>query len=582
MKLRNVTVHKPFLFFYFFIFYSSVSAQIFSPKNYPKGYFAYPVGAAVGLSANFGELRPNHYHMGLDCRTDKKQNLPVNAAAEGYIAKVKIEPWGFGRAIYINHTNGLTTVYAHLNDFFPGLEKYVKEQQYKQELWNIFIDIPANIFPVIKGEFIAYSGNTGGSLGPHLHFEIRDTKTDKVLNPLLFGFAVKDNVPPSILRLAVYDRCVSTYNQSPKIFSLKYVNGIYVPTSPFIIVNTDRVSFGISAFDKYTGSTNNNGIYEAGLYNNNQPVINFQLDSISYDETRYMNAHIDHKLKLSGGPYINHLSRLPGCPEGIYREISGDGVIALDDDSTHYIKIVVRDTYGNASAMQFQIKRGELKEPRPVKDSLSYFEQTAFHPGFINVFEKDDIQLIIGENDLYDSIRLAYSKKVSLSPQVVSNLHIVHTGLVPVHGYFTIRLKSTMVIPDSLKDKIVMQQSWGGKTEVVKPKQEGDWFTAQFRNFGNFQLIIDSIPPAITSFGIRENADLSRTPQIIFVVKDNNEEIKNFRAELDGKWLRFTNDKGRSFIYKFDEMCPPGNHELKISVQDEAENITTKIFHFTR
>ncbi len=582
MKLRNVTLHKPFLFCYFVIFFSSISAQIFTPKNYSKGYFAYPVGTTVGLSANFGELRPNHFHMGLDCKTDKRTNLPVYASAEGYIAKVKIEPYGFGRAIYINHPNGLTTVYAHMNDFFPDLEKYVKAQQYKLELWNIFIDIPPDIFPVKKGEFIAYSGNTGGSQGPHLHFEIRDTRTDKVLNPLLFGFPVEDSVPPSILRLAVYDRCISTYNQSPKIFNLKYINGIYVPTSPLIISNTERVSFGISAFDKYTSSTNNNGIYEAELYDNNQPVISFQLDSISYDETRYMNAHIDYKTKQSGGSYFEHLSRLPGNPKGIYKEINGDGVVTLEDSSTHQIKIIVRDTYGNASTMQFQVKKGEIKQARPVRDSLSYFEQTAFHPGFINVLDKEDIQLVIGEHDLYDSIKLAYSKKTLPSPQVISYLHIVHTGLVPVHGYFTIRLKSTMIIADSLIDKIVIQRSWGGKREVVKTKKEGNWFSAQFRDFGNFQLLIDNIPPVITSFGIRENADLSRTQQIIFAVKDNNEEIKNFRAELDGKWLRFTNDKGRSFVYKFDEMLLPGNHELKVTVQDEAENITTKIFHFRR
>jgi hypothetical protein len=351
---------------------------------------------------------------------------------------------------------------------------------------------------------------------------------------------------------------------------------------PLITTNTNRVSFGISAFDKYTGSTNNNGIYEAELYDNNQPVIGFQLDSISYDETRYMNALIDYKLKLSGGPYIKHLSRLPGYPEGIYREISGDGVIALEDGDIHYIKIVVKDAYGNASVMKFQIKSGVIKEPWPVKDSLSFFEKTAFHPGFINVLEKDDIQLVIGEQDLYDSIKLAYTKKLTSLPLVISNIHMVHTGLVPVHGYFTIRLKSNKIIPDSSKDRILMQRSWGDKTEVVKPTQQGDWFTAQFRNFGNFQLIIDDIPPAISAFGIRENADLSRTPQIIFVVRDNYEKIKNFRAELDGKWLRFTNDKGRSFIYKFDEMCPPGSHELKISVQDESENITTKVFHFLR
>ena len=166
---------------YFSILFNSATAQVFPAKNYPKGYFQWPVIAKHALVANFGELRPNHYHMGLDCRTDQIENVPVVAAADGYIAKVKIEPYGFGRCIYINHPNGFTTLYAHLNNFYPELEKYITEQQYKLESWKVFLDIPANLFPVKKGQFIAYSGNTGGSQGPHTHFEIRDTKTDKVL-----------------------------------------------------------------------------------------------------------------------------------------------------------------------------------------------------------------------------------------------------------------------------------------------------------------------------------------------------------------------------------------------------------------
>ena len=273
----------------------------------------YPVQAKIALAANFGELRPNHYHMGLDCKTDQKQNARVVAAADGYIAHIRIEPSGFGRSIYINHPNGLTTLYGHLNDFFPELEKYVKEQQYKMESWLVFLDIPPDLFPVKQGQFIAFSGNTGGSQGPHLHFEIRDTKTDKVFNPSLFGFPIPDNVPPTLIRLAVYDRRISTYSQTPKLYVLKKINarlndavgqGKYIPASPIIITNTDRVSFGISAVDKYTGSYNPNGIYEAVLYNDDEPVVGFQLDNISYDETRYLNAHIDHKLRASGGPFV--------------------------------------------------------------------------------------------------------------------------------------------------------------------------------------------------------------------------------------------------------------------------------------
>ena len=159
-------------------------AQYFNQPAYDKNFYSWPVGAVKAIVANFGELRPNHYHMGLDCRTEQVENKPVLAAAAGYIAKVKIEPWGFGRALYVNHPNGHTSLYAHMNDFYPELEAYVKDQQYKLQSWSLFIDIPSNLFPVRQGQQIGWSGNTGGSQGPHVHFEIRDTKSEKVLNPL--------------------------------------------------------------------------------------------------------------------------------------------------------------------------------------------------------------------------------------------------------------------------------------------------------------------------------------------------------------------------------------------------------------
>lgn len=576
LNYRIVTLHKPFLFFCFLVFVLQLSAQYFPATNYPKGYFIYPVQAKIGLAANFGELRPNHYHMGLDCRTDQKQNLRVNAAAEGYISHVRIEPAGFGRAIYINHPNGLTTLYAHLNNFFPELEKYVKEQQYKLESWQVYLDIPPDVFPVKQGQFIAFSGNTGGSQGPHLHFEIRNTKTDKVLNPSLFGFPIPDNVPPTITRLAMYDRCISTYSQTPKFFPLKKGGAGYTTSTPLVITNTERVSFGISATDRYTGSSNPNGIYEATIYFDELAIAGFRLDNISYDETRYLNAHIDHKLKTGGGPYVEHLSRLPGYPEGVYKDGESDGIIYLEDDSVHQIKIEVKDAYGNTSILKFSIKRGFINA-----EKHDQAPEPKFVPGFVNVFEREDVQVILSETDLYDSVNFSYSKKNSATPQAVSALHSVHTALVPVHGYFTIRLKPDKDLPE-MTDKIIMQRTWGSKMDVVKAERTGEWFTGKFREFGNFQLLADDVPPLILPIGIRDNANLSRSSQIIFTITDNMKKIKNFRAELDGKWLRFTNDKGRSFIYKFDEKCPPGEHALKVSVEDEAGNQTTRIFHFTR
>ncbi|MGF2411712.1 M23 family metallopeptidase [Ferruginibacter sp.] len=557
------------------VFVNTVCAQFFPPKKYPQNYFAWPVAATKGLVANFGELRPNHYHMGLDCRTDQKQNLPVLAAADGYIAKVKIEPYGFGRAIYINHPNGLTTLYAHLNNFNPALEKYVKEQQYKLKSWKVFLDIPANLFPVQKGMFIAYSGNTGGSQGPHVHFEIRDTKTDKVLNPSLFGFPIPDNVPPKVLRLAVYDRCISTYEQSPKFYPLKKVNGSYATSPALIITNTDKVSFGISATDSYTGSNNPNGIYESVVYDNEKPVIGFQLDSISYDETRYLNAHIDYKLRSNGGPFVQHLSRLPGYTNSIYNTAYGDGVISLEDDSTHKIKIEVTDANGNTSLLQFEIRRGSVSNKAIKKEPSVFQNPKIFHPNFINLFENNNIRFYLPENALYDSIRFKYNEIIPNQGYPVYQLHNIS---VPVQSYFPVTIKAI----SSYTDKMVMHRFANGKDDYAKAEYENGWYKASFRQFGNFQLLIDTLSPTIAPVGFKDGMNCSKLSAIKFVILDNTEEIKNFTATLDGNWLRFSNDKGRTFVYIFDDKCQTGEHELKLIAEDQVGNLTEKVYHFTR
>jgi len=553
--------------------YFSVQAQFFPPKHYPQNYFSWPVVATKGLAANFGELRPNHYHMGFDCKTDQRQNVQVVAAADGYIAKVKIEPYGFGRVIYINHPNGLTTLYAHLNDFMPGLEKYVKEQQYNLKSWKVFLDIPPGLFPVKKGMFIAFSGNTGGSQGPHTHFEIRDTKTDKVLNPSLFGFPLPDNVAPAILRLAVYDRCISTYEQSPRFYPIKKVKGIY--ESPLITTNTDKISLGISAIDKYTGSANPNGIYEAVVYDNERPATGFELDSIGYDETRYLNAHIDYKLRSSGGPFVEHLSRLPGYTNSVYKTINGDGIISLEDDSTHKIKITVKDANGNTSILQFDIKRGAAVTGKIKNDPHSLNDQREFIPGFINLFENNTLSFYLPENALYDSIRFRYNEIPVNNGYTIYQLHNVN---VPVHVYFPVKIKAA----SSLPGKMVMHRFANGKDDYAKADDENGWYKASFREFGNFQLMVDTLPPTINPVGFREGMNCGKLSAIKFVIVDNTEEIKNFTATLDGNWLRFSNDKGRTFIYVFDDKCAPGEHELKIVAEDQVGNVAERVYHFTK
>jgi hypothetical protein len=591
MKFRQLF----FLLIFIFLTAWSASAQFFTKKNYPQNYFTWPVKANIAIVANFGELRPNHYHMGLDCRTDQRVNMPVVAAADGYIAKVKIEPFGFGRCIYINHPNGLTTLYAHLNNFNDALEKYITEQQYRLKSWAVFLDIPAGMFPVKQGDFIAFSGTTGGSQGPHTHFEIRDTKTDKVLNALLFNMPIKDNIPPDVLRLAVYDRNKSTYEQTPKIYSLKKVNGVYTIAGGKLMMPSNKVSFAITAFDRYTGSTNHNGIYQAVISEDDKPVCGFQLDSISYDETRYVNANIDYKTKANGGLYLQHLSRLPGYTNSVYKSDGSDGVITLNDNESHQIKIEVSDANGNSSVVNFSVS-----VPADVSNagSTAAKSNTFFTPNAVNVFENDNVSFYLPENALYDSFDFIYKEIPALNR---NNIYQLHNPTVPLQTYFAVKIKGNFDLADT--GKIVMERSYGGKKDYVKAKYQPNpmgsvknlgnynaaadnplqaWYQARFREFGNFQLMVDNTPPVVTPVGFHDGINAAKLSRIVFSVSDNTEDIKKFMALLDGNWLRFTNDKGSNFIYIFDEHCPPGEHELKITAEDQVGNITEKVYHFTR
>jgi Peptidase family M23 len=562
-------------------FSAALPAQPRHTKNYPQGYFRNPLDIPISLSGNFGELRPNHFHMGLDLRTNKRENLPVYAAADGYIARIKIEPYGFGRCIYINHPNGYTTVYAHLNNFFPELETYLKQIQYQQESWEQNLELPATLFPVQKGRFIAYSGNTGGSQAPHLHFEIRETQSEKVLNPMLFGFAIADNVPPDLLRLAVYDRCKSTYEQVPKIYPLKKVNGVYTVSPGILRFNTEKISFAIGATDRQTGSSNPNGIYEATLYQNEQPVIQFQLDSIGYNETRYLNAHIDYKTHAARGPYLQHLSQLPGDAGPVYKSLGGDGVIQLDDGGVHEIKMLVKDSYGNTSVLQLRVQMDSLYNPAPENRPVNTVKKC--FPRYVNIVETPSLEFYLDDHALYDSVNLVYYEIFpnALPQGQVSNTHIIHNTTVPLHTYFRLRIKNPVALTPAQRQHVLVRRQSGTKTDVVRGEWQGEWVSAKFRDFGTFHLWLDTVPPVIST-DFKENALLDKKTRLLIYAKDDQREIRRFRAELDGKWLRCTNDKAGAFIYVFDEKCGAGTHELKITAEDEAGNITEKTFHFIR
>jgi murein DD-endopeptidase MepM/ murein hydrolase activator NlpD len=557
-----------------------LSAQSPSPgkTHYPQHYFRDPLGIPISLAGNFGELRPNHFHMGLDIRTERREHLPVYAAGDGYISQIRIDPLGFGQAIYINHPNGYTTVYAHLREFVSRLSAYIKQEQYRQETWSITLHFPPDLFPVKKGELIAYSGSTGGSEAPHLHFEIRKTGEDINLNPLLFGLPVADQAAPSIRSLAIYDRTRSIYEQSPRIIPVRGKtpgSGVIVPE--LILLYSPKISLGLTAIDRQSKSSNPIGIFEASLFEEGVELARFQMDQISYLETRNVNAHMDFKTRAKGGPYIQLLFRLPGYRNSIYEPIPGDGVVDISDGLIHHLRILAKDARGNLAQVKFNVKY----KPSPSGQNKEW-PGKAFYPGVQDQLQSMDCLFSVCGNCLYDSVHLSISDSGSLSPDSVSQAYSVGLPFVPLEDFVTLRIRPKQELDSAGMEHIVMQRSLGNIREVKRVNWVGGWAEARFMDFGDFQLIRDREPPLIVSVGSLEGGDPGRASRLEFIVKDNLGVIRNFRAELDGKWLLFTNDKLKSFIYPFDEHCPPGPHLLKVKAEDEAGNVSVREFRFTR
>ncbi|TDG35095.1 M23 family metallopeptidase [Pedobacter changchengzhani] len=563
------------LFTFLFTFQLTRAQQIFSKNKYPLTDFRQPLDITPpALAGSFGEIRSNHFHSGIDFRTNQREGYPVYAVADGYISRLRVQNSGFGQALYINHPNGFTTVYGHLQRFSPKIATVVKNLEYEKKSFEIDEYPDATLIPVRKGEIIAWSGNRGSSGGPHLHFEIRDTKTEETINPQFFGINIPDNIPPVIHNLYVYrlNGNVFTENTPKQAIAITGANGSYKAVAPISL--SGEVGFGIVTTDKHNGLSGTNGVYSIQLEYDGKVVFTSALERFAFENSKAINSHIDYPTFLTTKRSIQKSFVAPGNPLKIYSSLVNNGKINFNDGKNHEMKYIIKDATGNSSTLNFTVNSGSA----PIAQSAP--PTGIFYPyNKTNEFDTEDIKAIFLQGTLYDNLNFVYKKLPKPIGNAYSAIHQIHNRFTPLHTGFELYIKADQ-IPEYLKSKALIVStsgvSQGGNFE-------NGFIKATPKTFGAFYIAVDTIAPHITPVNIADGKSMKGISKMIFKISDNLSGIKSFNGYIDGKWVLMEFDaKSATLWHSFDERTGAGKHDLELVVADMKDNIKKYNISFFR
>ncbi|WP_179415441.1 M23 family metallopeptidase [Mucilaginibacter sp. E4BP6] len=551
---------------------SFVFAQdVVQTRQYPKDYFRYPLDLPPSTAGSFGELRPNHFHAGLDFRTNQRDGYPVHAAADGFVSRLKVQFGGFGNAVYITHPNGFTTVYGHLQSFSPELAKLVHDYQVQQK--NDLVDfnlLPMQV-PVTKGQVIALSGHTGAVAGPHVHFEIRDTQTEQTINPQLFGLTVRDEISPVLGTACVYRFNDGPFNEKTQrqLLGVVGASGHYRLANPAVIDVSGNTGFGITAYDMNNTSANHNGVYSIELKVDGKTVFTFAVERFAFDQTHAINALIDYPEFLESGRFIQKCFVLPGSRITLYPQSINRGVVNFSDDSIHDVQYVVRDIAGNTSTLNLKV-RSHSKTIHIVE--LFKMPGTFFPYDKDNQFSNDKIKVHIPVGNLYDSMNFTFTD-LPKRPGAYSDTYQLGDRFDPINDSYDLWIKPDTTAPGWRADKAVIVNVDG---DCIVGNYEDGYVKAQAKGFGSYYVKLDTEAPFIHPINITDGANMAAKHAIFVKIGDNLSGIKNYYGYIDGQWVLMHWDfKTRVLSYTFDDTIAHGKHTFKLDVTDQKDNTAT-------
>lgn len=555
--------YKLLIFFLFYV--ANLSAQREKYPQYPN-----PVKIPVSLSATFGELRSNAFHAGVDIRTQGVEGKEVFAVADGYVSRIGVSPYGYGKVIYITHNDGFTSVYAHLSKFNQKLTDYVREKQYDDKSFSQNIILDKDQFPIKKGDYLGLTGNSGSSGGPHLHYEIRYTKTQEPVNPMYFGLKINDTKKPFIKGLAIYPLENSVVNNADTAIHLKVVSqdNKYHNENPEFKVN-GNITFGINVYDQADGSTNKNGVYSIELYADDNLIFSIISDKYSYDETRYINSLIDYSYYMKNNERfirteIDKLNKL----DNLYK--TRNGVVNVNEYDTIKMKYVVKDYNNNISELNFTLVGTTL--PKLKTEEILPRSYYRIYDGESTEIYLDAFEAEIPKLAFYRDVELKTSRIDTITNTYSYYAYNLGSEEIPLHKKITVRIKPKK---EYLNDSTLYIASVNKKGEFIflGNKISGDFLEAKTNTLGIYLIAKDSVNPIIKPINFKDNSSISENWSLRVEIEDKETGVNKYSMYVNDEWVLADYDaKNKLLVYQIDSHIKKGHNDLKVIVTDMVGN----------